>query len=57
MILQSDPYQEICQIFKVELFVKTVHDWKLLAVFIKSFFLDIWQGSEHAANSNNIMKN
>ena len=33
----------------MELFAKMVNGWKLLTVFSKNYFLDVWLGSEYAA--------
>ena len=42
----SDWRSELCQIPKMELFVKIVNEWKTLTIFAKSYTLDLWQGSK-----------
>ena len=33
----------------MELFVKIANGWKSLTIFMKTFILDAWQGSEYAS--------
>ena len=48
-IANSDPYSEPTQKSKIKLFAKTINAWKPLFIFIKSFILDVWLGSEYVS--------
>ena len=39
-------YSELCQIYTMKLFAKTVNGYKPLTIFAESSILDVWQGSE-----------
>ena len=45
--LQGNP--ESCQTSKTELFAKIVRNEKPFNIFVKTFILDVWQGSENAS--------
>ena len=38
-----ETYSELCQTYKIGLFVIFVDGWKLLIIFSKSSILDVWQ--------------
>ena len=43
-------YSELCQIYTMKLFAKTVNGYKPLTIFAESSILDVWQGSEYASD-------
>ena len=50
MIPITETHSELSQILKMESFLKTVIDGKLLNIFEeRSILLDVWQGSEYTS--------
>ena len=45
----AEAYSEPCQTSKMALLAKIVGVFQPLTVFVKSFILDVWQGSEYAS--------
>ena len=46
-LILSEIYSEPSQRSMMEQFAKIVNQWIPLAIFVKSFMLDFWLGSEH----------
>ena len=45
----TEAYSETCQIYKMELFAKTVASFQRLTLSARGSVLDVWQGIEYAS--------
>ena len=53
MLIKLGVHSQPCQTF-LELFMKVANRWKLLIIYAKSSFLDVWQGSESFSEKKSV---
>ena len=45
----SEAYSQLCQTFKIEVFVEIVNKLNLIFIFAKNSILGVWQGSKYSS--------